>query len=268
MTETTAPISATTAHDGPTRGTNLATLGFLMAATGAILLVAAPLLWGLDSGDVAFFAFPAVLGLVGAALIRRSRTVWKVMALVLAIVVAGGLFWTAFGLTTPASFLDFVPGLLVLPGVLLALAAGITSIRSGKQGRPVGPGERRATMGILGVLGLLAVASAVLTATGRETVDADLAADADLVVDLENFEFDQASYEVTGEGIVLVKNSDPFVHNFTIDELDIDVDLNPFSEKLITLPDQPGTYVLFCEPHTEDPDDPSDDDMAAELRIG
>jgi plastocyanin len=189
-----------------------------------------------------------------------------VVAVVLAVVVAGTIFWTMFGLFTPGSVFDFVPGLLVMPGALLALGAGISSIRA--KGRAVGGGERRAATIILGALGLLALVSAVLTVTGRETVDADAAADADLVVDLEDFEFDQASYEAAGGATVLVKNSDPFVHTFTVDALDIDVDLGPFSEKLVTLPDRTGTYVLFCEPHTSDKEDPSDDDMAAVLTIG
>jgi len=264
MTETTIPA----ADAPPSRGTHLATLGLLMAASGPIVLLAASLLWGLDTGDAAFFVVPAVLGLVGAVLIRRRRTAWKVIALVLAVLVAGAAFWTAFGLAEPASIFDFVPGLLVLPGVLLALVAGIVSIRSAKQGRPVGNGERRAAVAILGVVGLLAIVSAVMTVAGRETVDTDLAADADLVVDLEDFEFDQASYDVTGGDTVLVKNADPFVHTFTIEELGIDVDLGPSSEKLVDLPTEPGTYILICEPHTSDPDDPGEDDMAAELTIG
>ena len=231
-------------------------------------MIVAVLAFGLDTGDVGFFAIPTVLGLVGAALIRRSSTVLKVIALVLCIGIAGAVFWTVFGLGTPDSFFDFVPGTLVVPGVLLAIGAGITSIRSTRAGRPAGPGERRAATVIVAVLGVLAVASAVLTVTGRETVDDDLAAGADLVVDLEDFEFDEDAYEIEGGGTVLVKNEDPFLHTFTVDELDIDVDLGPSSEALVTLPEEPGTYVLYCEPHTSDKEDPSEDDMAAELTVG
>jgi plastocyanin len=201
-------------------------------------------------------------------LIRQRRTALRIVGIVLAVLAGGTVFWTAFGLAEPASFFDFVPGLLVLPGALIALVAGIISIRSAKQARTVTGGERRATAVILGALGLLAALSGILTLSGRETVDADVAADADLIVDLEDFEFDQASYEVAAGATVLVKNSDPFVHTFTVEALDIDVDLGPGSEKLVTIPAEPGTYVLFCEPHTSDPDDPSDDDMAAKLTVG
>jgi hypothetical protein len=34
------------------------------------------------------------------------------------------------------------------------------------------------------------------------------------------------------------------------------------------MPEETGTYILFCEPHTSDPDDPSEDDMASEITIG
>jgi plastocyanin len=250
------------------RGTNLATLGFLMAAAGPILLIAASLAYGLDTEDIAFFAIPSVLGLVGAWLVRRRPTALKVVCILLAVVIFMTVFWTVFGLALPDSFFDFVPGTLVLPGVLLAIGATVTSIRAAKRGREAGPGERRAAMGVLGVLGLLALVSAVLTVTGRDTVPDALADEADLVVELEDFEFDEAGYEVPAGGTVLVKNDDPFVHTFTVDALDIDVDLGPSSEVLVDVPAETGSFVLYCEPHTNDPEDPSEDDMASELTVG
>lgn len=263
METTTAPDRT----DAP-RGTTLATVGFLMAAAGPILLIAASLAFGLDAEDTAFFVIPALLGIAGAGLVRRRSTAAKVIAIVLAVLIAATVFWTVFGLTLPASFFDFVPGVLVLPGVLLAVAATVVAIRSGGQERREGPGARRTATAIVGVVGALALGSAVLTLTGRDTVPEAAAAEADLTVDLTEFAFDEDVYEVGGGSTVLVKNSDPFVHTFTVDELGVDVDLGPGSEKLVTIPDEAGSYILFCEPHTSDPDDPSDDDMAAELTVG
>jgi plastocyanin len=203
-------------------------------------------------------------------LVRQRRTWMRVVALVLALAVAMALFWTMFGLAAPASFFDFVPGLLVVPGVLIALVAGIASLRAGRRDatRAASPRERTAMVAIGGALGALAVVSAVLSLAGRETVSDAEAAEADFVVDLKDFEFDQATYETTGDVTVLVKNSDPFLHTFTVDELGIDVELNAGSEKLVTIPGEPGTYVLYCEPHTSDPEDPGEDDMAATLTVG
>lgn len=252
------------------RWSRLASVGLLMEAAAPILMLAAALLWGLDTDDLTFFVLPAVVGFGAALLVRRARTLWKVLAIVLGVLIAVMLFWTAFGLVEPGSFFDFVPGLLIVPGVLITLVAGIASIRSAKHG-PVSSrdgGERRAMAGVLGTVGLLAGVSAVLTMTGQDSVSADLAAEADVVVDLKNYEFDQASYATSGDTTVLVKNSDPFLHTFTIDDLDIDIEVTPGSEKLVTIPAQPGTYIVYCRPHTGDPDDPADDDMAATLTVG
>ena len=258
---------------GPSRWSRLASMGLLMEAAASALMLAAALLWGLDiSDDAGFFALPIVAGLGGAWLIRRPRTLWKVVGVVLGVLIALMLFWTAFGLAEPASFFDFVPGLLIVPGVLITLIAGIGAIRSPKRGgaslTAAEGGERTAITVVLAGVGVLAAVSAVLSVTGQESVsDAD-AAEADVVVDLKDFEFDEASYDAAGGGTILVKNSDPFLHTFTIEALEIDVELTPGSEKLITVPSTAGTYVVYCRPHTGDPDDPSADDMAAELTIG
>lgn len=255
-------------EEGPTRWSNLAALGFLMVAVGAVLMVAAVLIWGLDSDDLAFFIAPAALGALAAWLVRRHRTWMKVVAMVLGLATGMMLFWTMFGVTAPASFFDFVPALLVVPGVVIGLVAGIASIRSKRSGLAPSTGERRAVQGIVLALGCVAAVSAVVSITSRDTVsDADADA-ADFVVDLKDFEFDRASYDASGDTTILVKNSDPFLHTFTVDELGIDVTLNGGSEKLVTIPAKPGSYVVYCEPHTNDKDAPAEDDMAATLDVG
>ena len=266
MGETITSTTTTSSTDeSRRRGTDLASLGFAMAAAGPLLLLAAVVLWGLDTDDLAFFVVPIVAGIVGAVLIRRRSTAARVVAVLLAVVIALMLFWTAFGLAAPASFFDFVPGILVLPGALLALVAGVVSMRSRSA---IGEGERRAIGGIGAVLGLLALGSAVLTLTGKDTLSEVERESADAEVTLSDFEFDAEGYDLAPGDTVLVRNDDPVLHTFTIDALDIDVTMNPGSEKLVTLPDEPGTYVLYCAPHTSDEDEPSEDDMAAQLTIG
>ncbi|MFL6206747.1 MAG: cupredoxin domain-containing protein [Acidimicrobiales bacterium] len=267
MDTTASDAPSVDTASAPVRGTAVATLGLLMAASGPLLLLVASIAFGLTE-SVGYFLIPVVLGLAGVWLVRLDRTWAKVVAIVLAVVVLSFAFWTVFGLGVPSSFFDFVPGTLVVPGVLLAIYGSVMAIRARRSGRTVGPGERRFVAVTLAVLGVLAVASVVLTLTGRDTVPDAVADEADAVVHLEGFEYDQDGYELVGGGTVLVENDDPFVHNFTIDALHIDVDLGPGSEKLIDIPDEPGTYVVYCEPHTEDTDDPGEDDMASELTIG
>jgi plastocyanin len=250
------------------RGTTLATLGFAMAALGPILVILAGLFFGMDTEDLTFFFIPSVLGLLGIFLVRRRSRVAKAFSIVIAIAIGFLLFWTAFGLALPSSFFDFVPGTLVLPGALLAIGGTISALRSQSRGRASGAGERRAAYAIVTAIGVLGGLSAVLTVTGRDTVPDAVAEQADVVVNLEDFEFDEGSYDVPAGGTVLVKNDDPFAHTFTVDALDLDVDMGPGDEKIVEIPDDPGTYVLYCEPHTSDPDDPSDDDMASELTVG
>lgn len=249
------------------RGTNLATLGFLMAAGGPMLLIVATLAYGLDTDDTAFFVIPTVLGLAGAALVRRRSTALKALCVLLAVLILMTVFWTAFGLSYVDSFFDFVPAILVAPGVLLAIGATVVSMRAAKAERGSGRNERRAAIALVAALGLLALVSGALTVTGRDTVPDDLAGEADLVVDMADFEFDQSTYDVAAGGTILVTNSDPFVHSFTVDALDIDVELGPADEVLITVPDETGTFILYCVPHTQDADDPAEHDMAAELVV-
>jgi plastocyanin len=231
-------------------------------------MVIAAVAFGMDTEDLGFFAVTAALAVGGALLVRQRRTWMKVLATLLAVAVGVALFWTMFGLAAPASFFDFVPGVLVLPGALIGLIAGIASIRAQRRGAAPSTGERRAVQGILAAVGALAAVSAVVSLASRETVsDADAAA-ADFVVELQDFEFDASSYDATGDTTILVKNSDPFLHTFTVDELGIDVTLNGGSEKLVTIPAEAGTYVVYCEPHTSNKDDPADDDMAATLTVG
>jgi plastocyanin len=262
---TTTPDVAPAA-EGASRGTTLAALGFAMAAVGPILIILAGLVFGMDTEDLTFFIIPTVLGLVGTYLVRRRSTVAKAFSIVIALGIGMLLFWTAFGLAIPSSFFDFVPGILVLPGALLAIGGTITALAS--RSRASGAGERRAALAIVTLVGLLGGLSAVLTLTGRDSVPDAVADEADVVVDLKEFEFDESAYEVPAGGTVLVKNDDPFAHTFTVDDLDIDVDMGPGDEKVIEIPDDPGTFVLYCKPHTEDSDDPGEDDMASEITVG
>lgn len=264
--ETTASRGA--GAEGKPKWQRLATLGLLLAALGPLLIFAAGLLWGLDFGeDGLFFLIVSAIPLLGALFMSRSNTWAKVLGIVAAFLLCMGLFWTAFGLATPGSFFDFVPGLLTMPGALIAIVAGIGAIRATKRGEfttePVA-GERKGIRIVLTVVIALAAVSAGLTFLGKSSADE---ADADEVVTLFDFEFPSDEISLAGGSTVLVRNDDPFMHTFTVDELDIDEVLTPGSSVLVEIPDEPGQYVVFCQPHTSDPDDPGEDDMAAVLTI-
>ncbi|WP_338472453.1 cupredoxin domain-containing protein [Niallia sp. XMNu-256] len=52
---------------------------------------------------------------------------------------------------------------------------------------------------------------------------------------------------------LLLKNTGNKEHTFTVEKLRIDVEVEPKSEKTITVkPDQPGTYELICRYHVQE----------------
>jgi plastocyanin len=254
--------------EGKARWTRLAALGLVLAALGPLLMLIASVVWGLDvSEDIAFFGISAAVPLIGAFLVVRFGTWAKVVGIIAALLVGAALFWTAFGLFSPTSFFDFVPGVLVVPGILIAIVSCIGAIVAGRRGHlstTATGGERTAMRIVLTVIVTLAVLSGIATAATRSTVDES---DADATVVLKDFEFDKSEYRLQAGSRVFVRNDDPFLHTFTVDELDIDEAMSPGSEELIEIPSEPGEYVVYCQPHTSDPDDPSEDDMTATLTV-
>jgi plastocyanin len=117
------------------------------------------------------------------------------------------------------------------------------------------------------VVAALAVISGALTLTSRSSVGEAEAASASATSRMTDFEFVPASYSVEGGSRVLVRNDDPFLHTFTVDELGIDEVVTPGSEKLIAIPSRPGSYFLYCQPHTGDKEDPGEDDMVGTLVV-
>ncbi|MGH2811093.1 MAG: cupredoxin domain-containing protein, partial [Actinomycetota bacterium] len=126
-------------------------------------------------------------------------------------------------------------------------------------------GERTAIRVVVGLLVILMAVSGVLTYTGR-SLASDPAADETVVA--SDFSFEPQQVEAETGSTIVVRNDDPFFHTFTIDDLGIDVQLTPGDEILVEIPDEPGTHVFYCTPHTGEPENPSEDDMAGELRIG
>ncbi len=251
-----------------TRWTQLTAVGLVMIGLAPLLMLGAALIWGLDvGGEAGFFAVTVVVPWLAAFLVWRFGTWAKIVAIVVALASAAVLFWTAFGLASPASFFDFVPGLLVIPGVIITIVASVAALVAGRRGHTVTGregGERRAITIVVAVVGGLALISAVLTVATRSTTDTSAAASQ---VEMKDFSYDQAAYQAAGGSQLAVRNDDPFRHTFTIDELGIDVQVGPGSSALVDIPGEAGTYVVYCTYHTSDPKNPTADDMASVLTI-
>lgn len=253
------------------RWTWLSALGLAMIGAGPFLMLMAGLIWGMDlSEDLPFFLALIVLPWTAAFLVIRFGAWARTVAIIVALASGTLMFWTAFGLRSPASVFDFVPGLLVIPGALLAIGGAIGSIVAGRRGHlALGREgrERTATNAVLAVVGVLAALSVVLTLSSRAVADP---AAADGEVRLSSFAFDEDAYTFEAGSSLLVRNDDPVFHSFTIDALGIDVALGPWSSEIVDIPSAPGTYVLYCRPHvmdTENPGSDPEDPMASTFTV-
>lgn len=256
------------AEPAKAKWTTLAALGLVLAGLGPTLMLIAAALFGLDiSEDLVFFGGVAVIAFLGAFLVWRFGTWSKFVGILAGVLVGMAMFWTAFGLAAPASFFDFVPGILVLPGALIAIGASIAALLAGRKGRLTArpeAGERRGIQIVLGLVGLLALVSAALNVFTRSTASAD---EAQSTVVMKDFEFEEDSYQVAAGSKVFVDNEDPFFHTFTVDGLDVDEDFVGGSSKIVEIPQTPGEYILYCRPHTTDVEDPGEDDMATRITV-
>lgn len=249
------------------RWTKLATLGLLMVAAGPGLFLIAFLAYRLDLGDAPIFMIATVVPLIGSILVWRFGTWAKIVGILAALVPAGATFWTVFSITQIDSFFDFVPAILVIPGAFIVILSCIASMVAGRRehtGTSATGGERAAIRVVLGLVLLLSAASAALTFTGGEDVSE---ADATLVVTMKTFEFDPKDLDLQQGDSILIRNDDPFFHTFTVDSLAIDESFTASAEVLVRIPDDPGTYIFYCTPHTFNKDDPAEDDMAGTLTI-
>lgn len=270
MASTVAAPAGVSVGRPKSKYTRVAALGFAFMAAGMVLWIAAALIAGQHLGEEGFmFGGGALLAVIGAGVIRRFGTAGKAVAIVLALVPLVMMFWVAFSLFAPASFAEFSGALMFVVGGLSALGFSIASLvrRNAVMVEPAA-GETRAMRVIIGVVALGVAMSAVVTVTGRTTVDA-AAAQGATPVEFSSFEFAESTYTVpAGDTKMLVHNSDAFTHDFTIPALGLDpVVINPGSEQLVEFTADPGTYLLFCSLHSDVTDTEVGINMAATLVV-
>lgn len=246
---------------------------------GLALLGSGPALSGL--AEVAVFGRDGVLGLVyatplvlsallAALLVRRAGT-WARLA---AVVVAG-LHLIAYAevlrdvTTYRASALDLLPLAAVALGTWLVVGAGVAGVVV-RSPRPLLLAmERWAVRSALAAVLVVAVVSGLATVLGGGSVD-EAAARFVVPVDLVDFVFSPATIEVPEGGRLLVHNSDPVLHTFTVPGIGIDRTIPPGGDALIDLRGvDGGTWAVYCKPHADvDQPDPSRAGMAAWLTVG
>lgn len=275
-------MSATAAAPGPATAvsvarpravyTLVATAGLLLLALAPILMFAVSAASGVSMGEEGGFLVIAVaIPLVAAALAWRYGTWSKVVAIVVALVAASGLFWLAFGLAYPASFGDFVPGMSFVLGFVLALGGAIAALVQGRRRNLTAvatANERRIVVGAAAILAVAMVVSGIMTfLAGRAVADAD-----GTPVAMADFAFADGTYTVAADApaTLAVHNSDGFVHNLAVPELDVDaVTVLPGADAVVEVPAAPaGSYTIYCTLHSDtSTKDPQEAGMAATLNV-
>ncbi len=208
----------------------------------------------------------AAIAVVVTLVVWRFDGVWaKTLGLLGTLAIGGSAFFFALGLFHPFSPIEFIVGLLVVVGFFASLVAGIMTLAVGRRRDPgPTPRGRRFRKVVLGVMGVASVVSVVGFLLTRTTV-AEAEAQGAATVDMTNFEFHPGATSMASDQGLMLVNKDPFAHDFTLDELDIQVDVRPGSEAIVDLSSlPPGTYHYFCSLHT---DPATGEGMTGELTI-
>ncbi len=204
--------------------------------------------------EAAFFLPMWAAAVIATALVWRFDTTWaRVVGAVVSLALGVMMFWIAFGLLHPASFFDFVPAVLFVPGVVVALFGNVAAIvqrrRQHLDTRPT-PAELRVEQAAVVVVIAAVAVSGILTLLARESVDAAEASGA-TPVEMTDFAFEPMTVEVDGGGQLLVHNADPFLHDVAVPAIGLEpVTVGPGSSVLVDVPVTSGTYVLYCTLHS------------------
>ena len=236
-----------TAHSATQR------FGLLLLAAVGLTFVIISIATGAPTEDLVFAV--VILAVVGGAawVVGKFDATWaRVVGLVATLAFAFMVWWLVFGLFQVFSPIEFIVGLLTLLGFFISLVGGIRALVSaGREETEDSDGGARFRKGVLAVLGAAAVISIVGFFVTKETVDAAAASGA-TPIEMVAFEFEPASSTVPEGATLLVRNTDPFVHDFTFDPFGIAVTIGPGSEVLVDLSSVPaGSYTYYCSLHSD-----------------
>jgi plastocyanin len=147
----------------------------------------------------------------------------------------------------PEALSDFIPLTVFTVGLVVAVVATIPAFREGPRAAPGGSAPRI----IVVVAALAVVAAAVVSVVAAASIQSVEAQEGDILLVTEDIAFRQDQITVEeGQVAIHVDNLDSTRHTFTIDQLDVDLDVPPNSSQRTTFSAPPGTYVFYCRPHT------------------
>ncbi|MGH2786390.1 MAG: cupredoxin domain-containing protein [Actinomycetota bacterium] len=188
-----------------------------------------------------------VLALIGITLLRaRERAGAIMLAIVSVLFLALNLPFIIPSLSVPESSVDFLTTALTVVGLVAAIASSIALLRHADRG----PARRLAAA--VGTLCLLAVAVSIVARLAYEGAEAS---PGDIRMVLQDIEFKpQRISGGAGEISVFLENKDTVLHTFTIEELDVDVDVPGNGSARVTFEAEAGMFEFICLPHEQDMD--------------
>lgn len=241
------------------------TQAFGLALMATAMVVVTILTMVLFDSEGSYWPLAGIAAAVTFVVWRFDRMWAKILGLLGTLAIGATTFYFAFGLFQPFSPLEFIIGLMVVVGFFTSLVGGIMTLAVGRRRdsgpTPAGRRFRKVVLGVIGVASVVSVVGFLLTRTTVAEAEAQGAA----TVDMTNFEFHPGATSMASDQGLLLVNKDPFAHDFTLDELDIQVDVRPGSEAIVDLSSlPPGTYHYFCSLHT---DPATGEGMTGELTI-
>ncbi len=149
-------------------------------------------------------------------------------------------------LTVPASAGDFVLNVLGLLAGLVGIVAAIQVVRAVTGPAPAARSLAMGSVAVFVVLTAFSIFSLV-------TYDSAVAQEGDVELVTADIEFDPKSIDAdAGQVSVFVDNEDTVLHTFTIEDLDVDLDIPAGKAARVTFDAEAGEYEFFCQPHKED----------------
>ena len=186
----------------------------------------------------------AVLYGIGVWLARRSGKAGPIMLGILSLLLVGlNAPFIVPALSVPASTVDFVMTALLVLLALANLVSAVAALRA-----PSGMGARLVGRSLVALM-LVVVAVAIV---GRVTYDSPVSQSGDIELAAQDYEFSTDVIEAEGGQVsVFVDNKDTALHTFTVEGLDVDLQVPGGSTGRVTFNAPAGSYEFICRPHSD-----------------
>jgi plastocyanin len=171
---------------------------------------------------------------------KRRRAGAALLGFVSLVHFATSAAFLAEGLVHPESFWDFWLAWSIV------LTAGLGVLAAAAVWRRDDDGSKRARAVSLGIMALI-VALGIVGGAATIAYESEAAQDGDIALSARNVLFEPANLIAdSGEIAVFVDNDDSFRHTFSIDALEVDLEVPGDKATRVEFIAEPGTYEFYC----------------------